>query len=775
MKKIYIYFLFLFICFSSKSQIFNFETSYFISCQDVIAGGLIPGDEYPLMYDDNATENISKALWIIKEEESGKYSIKNKETNQYIEYAPHQVNQKKIVLSNNLNGNYTLFNFVYQKTSNQITYWNIQSIADPTQVFDKRKESNAVGTYGIHGGSNQLFSIKAKEGDYIEAPKEPEIILPINGIRKYFESFTLNEMEPAYDIKEGVHFYSISVEQLGKDLNRTVNFVNKKEKEYSIKIAGQEVTNGSEYTFKKIIAEKQYIIQILDGNKIIASEKLEFTTLPIVQLYTNGKTLSSNFSKGKIRVYEGEKEISGELINAEIRHRGASAQGYNKKAFAIKLRNDNWESIDRSFFGLRNDNYWILDAAAMDKSRIRNRVCTDLWNDFSADPYFKSTETAMVNATRGDFVEVFIDDSYWGLYCMTERIDRKQLKLKKYQEETQTIRGVLYKSAQWSYGIMMGWVPDFGPNPTYGLDKINNNRDTWEKYEVKYPDLEDGQAITWEPLYDVVNNVATSSDLIFRNNISTDIDLPVWLDYYLLMELILATDNHGKNAYFYMYNITKEKKLGIAPWDMDGVLGIRWETSRIPAEYEYDEFIRDFEHGEHYLFYRLKKGNVADFNNLLKKRYNDLRFTYFDKQALIKRFEDCIELFEESGAANREVKRWNGSNSIYLDFQDELEYLSEWISDRIDFLDNKYGPITPPVGIPELEDNFIEVYPNPVTETLYVRNVIPNNPVRIYTETGVCIYKNTTISDVLSIDFNNLPKGRYFVKIGNKGKTIIKK
>lgn len=80
--------------------------------------------------------------------------------------------------------------------------------------------------------------------------------------------------------------------------------------------------------------------------------------------------------------------------------------------------------------GLRDDGDWILDAMYIDHARMRNRLSTDLWIDMNKVPYL-SKEPRAINGTRGYFVEVFLNNSYLGLYCLTERIDRKQLQLSK--------------------------------------------------------------------------------------------------------------------------------------------------------------------------------------------------------------------------------------------------------------------------------------------------------------------------------------------------------
>ncbi|MDH8702051.1 hypothetical protein M2138_001405 [Dysgonomonadaceae bacterium PH5-43] len=783
--KRYIFLLIALLPLLTKGQaVFDNNTSYIITCFDTKLGGIVANENittdipYPLVYDEAATIDDSNALWIIKEEYEGLYSIKNVATNKYIEYAPNKEAEKYINMLSVKTVLSTLFVIKNEAASDNITYWSIRPASDESRVFDKRKYA-AVGPYGYTGGSNQLFSFKSKEGKYVSEPA-PE--LPVYGLENYFESFTLEGKTMVYDNRDKRYFYSIPLEQMDTDVTLNLGFVSLDEKNYKVKINGVEIANEQDVVFPQVKANKAFKIQVIEGSQVLYSADIIFTGLPIVQVYSDGNTFSENYSKGRFRVNEGTKTYTqtGELVNAEIRYRGATARGYDKKAFAIKLRNDNWESLDRSFFGLRNDKYWILDAMAMDRSRMRNRVTTDLWNDFSADPYHKVKEPDMVNGTRGKYVEVFIDDEYWGLYCMTERIDRKQLKLKKYQPETETIRGVLYKATGWSYEVLMGSPYGTGKNAKKAGDPLtdfDDDVDNWVKYEAKYPDFEDGEPITWQPLYDVVDLAALANNYNFNRKISDAIDIPVWRDYYLLMELILASDNHGKNAYYYMHNITEEQKLGIAVWDLDGVFGIRWDKNRLDPTWDYISFIKQHEWEENNLYKRLKANNTNGFRDNLIKRYNYLRFNYFTADNLIQRFVDYVDMFEKTGAATREIERWSGANSVTLDFEEELTFLEEWIYDRVDYLNQQYGPAEPPIpdGVEDVKTVKFAVYPNPVEKILFVENVIPNTQVWIYSDTGVCLYQNVANTNSLSIDLSSYSKGRYFVKVGNEGKVIIKK
>lgn len=144
-------------------------------------------------------------------------------------------------------------------------------------------------------------------------------------------------------------------------------------------------------------------------------------------------------------------DADGKVVNlpAKFKTRGATAKHYlMKPSFNMKLRNDDYTAQqDSALLGMRSCSSWILDAMAIDCIGMRNRVCFDIWNQFSRLPY--DTQFDGRNGTEGRFVEVYINNEYKGIYCLNDRINRKLLNLKKVKENpdnTFQVRGVLYKS-----------------------------------------------------------------------------------------------------------------------------------------------------------------------------------------------------------------------------------------------------------------------------------------------------------------------------------------
>lgn len=589
-----------------------------------------------------------------------------------------------------------------------------------------------IGLYGNRDSGNTFLfaSADARHLEYLtEAGFEfDDVHLSVSSVKSCVDSLTFDGKDLVYDRTNRQYYMPLPQKMRGgKDYTANVRLKMRSSyaADYYMSINGQRVDGEkTEIEFKEVTCLNPYLIEIrsIESDEVAAAATLNFTFMPIVEI-SYGSCNYTTYTTGSIRVTDANYAGYDSTFVAAYRYRGATASGKPKKAYAIKLRDEWGNSVDREFLGLREDNNWILDAAYIDPTCMRNRVSTDLWNDFSHDPYHKSEEKKARTGTRGAFVEVFLNGTYHGLYCMTEKLDRKQLKLKKFVEETDStkayVRGSLYKSTDWSYEVFFGHEMDratYYYKGTTGTMPDKNyifytNRETWRGYEGKYPDYEE-EFLDWGPLYEAINLVATGSDDDFINNYYALFDSPVVNDYYLFIELLLATDNHGKNMYYFNYDQTAQKnarKLGIAVWDLDGVWGIRWDGSKqwgggnASADQDFTTFLWQNEHGQLTYFTRLREILYMNWENQLKDRYKQLRATHFDREALKKRFRDYAELFAESGADTREGSKWPSPHGR---IQSNVDYACEWIDQRIATLDAQYGYIEPTgMGAVKAEDS----------------------------------------------------------------------
>ena len=512
---------------------------------------------------------------------------------------------------------------------------------------------------------------------------------------------TIKGRTPIYAGSLGLYLCAIAEKHFGTNFTDTIAYtpINGYG---TMSIDGTPVPSGETYTFENVTAGKTYTISFSNGTETV-SYPLTFTSLNIVSLTGD---FNYGYSFGQIQVCQPSKK-KAELLNMKAKWRGGitNSNGKNKRNYHVKLLDENGQKLEKRYFELRKDNSWILESCQVDMSRIRNRVLTDLWNDYHRPPYYIDQEPEALTGTRGEFAEVILNGEYRGIYCMTENMDRKQMKLKKYDETTLEVHGQLWKSKDWSYATLMGTSPDGNYYPKTYLSTPNGQSESWDSYNVKYPDIDEVYPTDWTTLYNAVDFVAHASDDDFKAHVAEYFDLPVVIDYYILMETILATDNHGKNMFFGVYDKQVDKKITFAVWDMDATCGQRWSddyyhnTYLLGPEQDYADFIATQEHGDYNLFKRLRDTDPDNFNLRVAKRYRELRQNYFQAESILNRFRTYFLHFQTAGADQREYARWNGNSDIAghtLNFYDEqnttdmnieYNYLTDWFTRRLAYLD----------------------------------------------------------------------------------------
>lgn len=705
---------------------------YRIVCQKYATGCLVLGerhDKAPLLFYDTEGAEVPTDAWWVVSKRGGGYTFRNAATGEFMVYKEGKVKNeaglytaKGIQLSDAAKDDFA----VWMIEPNDKGFATIENAGQTGQFFNLRTDGSfLLGTYVSAGSENGCFQLFDEKGAPAITAGGEEEVRPTDGLWAFADSLRVGGKDLPYDAYNREFF--LPLPDTVRESGRLATMVEAKwagdAEGLSLRICGQVVGNDGRVCLKNIDCEMPATIDVLrNGEEIVASAPLNMTFLPVVEVSAK-KCNTDSYVMGRLRVTDPNEDGYDAVMNAGFRYRGASSTMYPKKSFAVKLYDAEGNSLDHEFFGLRNDNNWILDAMYNDDVCMRNRVSTDLWNDIATQPYHrrKGWEKKAKTGTRGRFVEVFLNGRYHGLYCMTEKMDRKQLRLKKSvdakpaTETTEavgdTIHGSLYKSSQWSYEVFMGHDLGSTSYPGRSPRGYNNNlkQETWASYEIKYPDWEK-QKIDWGPLWNAVNFVATTDDYVFDEEVKNYFDYPVVRDYFLFIELMLATDNHGKNMFFFNYDQKAQKcaqMIGITPWDLDGTWGIRWDGSKsyTKAAQNFTQFITQYEHGTHTLFYRLFHSSKWNWFNDLKARYAELRTKQFSEESLTNRFLDYGDLFRESGADVREQNRWNG---YHTDILGDVDYIKQWIADRLNFLDKQYNysPVVDGIQTPTTNEAF---------------------------------------------------------------------
>ncbi len=448
----------------------------------------------------------------------------------------------------------------------------------------------------------------------------------------------------------------------------------------NITINGTDVTGS--YSFLNISANKIWTIQYTDAHDNTFQHNLQFTFLPIVEL--NGNVTKTEFNIGNVRVLLPTENIESPC-RMKFRGSQSNISTTQKHNYTLKFINSDGEKTDYKFFeDLRNDNTWILDAGTLDRLRIRNRVNTDLWLAMESKPYYAASEPKALNGSRGHMVEVFSNGEYLGLYNMCEPIDRKQLKLVKTDETNGTIHGQLWKSGQRSKTTRMVEAPYF-----------NNTQEACNGFEVEYPDFDDVSPTDYTILSDAVKLVAQSSEQDFNSAVAQYIDIPVLQDYYIFLQMLLAYDNLGKNNYWAVYDKVKDKKITIIPWDLDTSWGQSWKNYEYHPTYLTPDYDIYRSGNTDNFIKRMVMWNVNGFVDNAAARYAQLRKDVLKTENILNRFKEYMDMLTLSGTIAREENRWVQNLDLggyKLSLNQELDYVNQFITKRMEFLDTYFAP-----------------------------------------------------------------------------------
>ena len=460
--------------------------------------------------------------------------------------------------------------------------------------------------------------------------------------------------------------------------------------------------------------------------------------MPLITITTDGHIVNSPAVHGVINVADADGNVI--TMHAGLKIRGTSSQQYDKKSYRVELWADatGTAMADTTFLGLRSDDDWNLEAMWSQPLRLRDKVANELWMEMYRLPYAASEPDALPGI-RMAYADVFINDEYQGIYALTERMDRKQLNLRKYNGE---LRGLLYK------GNGPG-APTFEELPAY-----DNSQDTWSNYEWVYPNESD-TAINWSHLYSFTNFVMNASDNVFYAQFVNQFDKANAIDYYLFINAVMGMDNMGRNLFVARYK--KTSSYIYLPWDLDAIWGLdtdgnpTYNTAGLQGNGLYDRLTQDCS----------DNGFVA----AAKVRYDSLRRDILTKEHIMELVQNQYDELVESGAYERENEAWP---EFTVD-ESQLTYMSNWLDDRFAYLDGEINAACGTWSIeeqaPELVEGpvqIVEIYPNPAKDRISIRFAEAGEAsVRLYDMTGRLVYSNASNSQAFVISTQGLSQGIY--------------
>jgi len=287
----------------------------------------------------------------------------------------------------------------------------------------------------------------------------------------------------------------------------------------------------------------------------------------------------------------------------------------------------------------------------MDRSFLREKLSYDIFKQLSDNNF----------APDSRYIELYVDNSYKGLYLISERVDRTMFSLSNYKK-SDDIHSIIYEA--------VNWRADF----TNGI----------EGFSQAEPDFERDKPY-FEPLLDLSDFIIDSNQDEFIKNVEEIINIESILDNHILFLLTGCTKELASNNYIYRSN-SDGARFNFSPGSHYlSSFGRNDLSEKIDAEAIF--------YGTR-LFNRLYENE--DYRERLKERWNSLREQVLTTDNIYGLIDESTKyLFD---AQNRNFEKWPITRDVYEDdfnFSQDIDHIKEFVERRLAHLDNyiKHPPI----------------------------------------------------------------------------------
>jgi hypothetical protein len=517
------------------------------------------------------------------------------------------------------------------------------------------------------------------------------------------------------------------------------------------------------------------------------AQSLSVSNLPILQINTKGATIVDEPKiPAKFTLFDRGKGQLNQLTDkptfvfwAGIEYRGSSSQGdwyflpgLVKKPYGFEIWADSLSmtavKLPIAQFGAESD--WVLNASYNDRTFLRDVLAQQLASQFG------------LQHSKTRYVEVILNDAYQGIYILMEKIKQGGNRLD-IADLTPTDNagdavtgGYLVKIDKTSGAVSRNW------NSAYVSGKGTEK----SFFQIEYPKTENITTQQFTYIKNYVNTFEKSlqeeQPLKATTTYRAMMDMPSFVNYFLLNELSRNVDGYRLSTYFHKDKDSKGGKLTMGPaWDYnlsfgnadyyDGYLPQGWVYNKLElTEGTPDYFQTPFWWG------KLMKDSV--FVNSVKRRWSSLRKTTLTPQAIFKFMDSTTVALKDPMQRNfgrfplYGKKVWPnyyvGNNA-----NEELFWMENWISARITWLDAAIARLDATLILGNESEVSIRAFPNPASQSIQLEFPLQQNGnlhVEIYDLLGRSVLKKPLGAQMkgpqlIPVDISALTPSRYVIAI----------
>ena len=487
------------------------------------------------------------------------------------------------------------------------------------------------------------------------------------------------------------------------------------------------------------VSEEQVMPIVKIDTVSTEADAIDFATKPVSEhVSTQIASWTPNYQMPPAPYYEDciitiEDPSANVLLDsaeAQVKARGNWTTIYEKKGFRIKF------AEKQNLLGLNDGaemKNWVLLAEYKDASMLRNKTAFTIANEILNKDGLYAADT--------EFVEVYINDEYWGVYllCEYQQVDENRVDVFEPEEDYMgtdigyflEFDGYYYTEDELNqffvdYNDNAPLVPFDGkggsgktitslktedrPNVKDVGFTINSDIYCEEQrdfiagfvngvYKIMYEAAYNDKAYVFTSDY---KSIVESDELTPREAVEAVVDVQSLVDMYIISELTCDADVYW-SSFFMSVDLSADgnKLLTFeAPWDFDSSMGNKDRC--LSGEGFYASNIVPDVNGNEYETcnpWLMVLAYQDWYQDIIKETWTD---AYDDGV-----FERACELVETSktdlkDAFDRNYQRWNNINHESFvnelsekskeckTYEDACDFLLEWLRSRVEFLNNQW-------------------------------------------------------------------------------------
>jgi CotH kinase protein/Secretion system C-terminal sorting domain len=518
-----------------------------------------------------------------------------------------------------------------------------------------------------------------------------------------------------------------------------------------------------------------------------ATVALDSSNLPIIEINTNGQPipdgtkitarmkiinyepLRRNYATDSGNVYDG-------YVGIEIR--GSFSATLPQKPYGFETRDSAGNNLNVPLLNMPAENDWVLIANYNDKVFMRNTLAFDLFTKMGH--YQPHTQLCELDS----------NGVYEGIYVLTEKIKRDKNRVDIAKLTATDTSG---DNVTGGYIIKIDNNDGTGTDGWTSTDQALDRPGGYPYFIYVYPKPED--ILNQQKKY-IQGFVKSLDSVLITPNFADPVngyrkylDVPSFIDYFIVGEVSRNVDTYKKSAFFYKDKDSKDGRLHDGPvWDFDWA----WkninecEVNAIDGSgwtYEISSVCKSYPVPPGWMVRLL---DDTTFTNELHTRYSLLRSTILSEESINHYIDSIHTLVDE--AQVRHYQRWPilgidvGTPEVDAQpttFDGEITKFKNWIATRLTWLDaNMPGKVSQETGVQgtaAVPKDFIlfQNYPNPFNPTTLIQYQLPmagDVVVRVYDVLGrevttLVNERKSAGSYQVAFDAHLLPSGVYFYSL----------